>query len=515
MLAAGWTLGVEHPPGYPAVTLMLRLLALVPAGGPAFRLHLLAAGAMAAAGGVLAATARRITGRPVAAVLIAGWTMTLPPVWAQALEVKSAVYALHWLAVVAAGWLLAARGRPASVAGPAGPDRGWRAGAGLLAGVAAANHLHGGLVLAAALAVAVLADGPGRARAGGVAAAFALLGAGMLLYVPIRSAAAPAVCWGRGATLAGWMAAWRWAAGLFHAYNGRIDPAGWTALAGPLLVPALVAVAGNLAGWRFGAHGRLHAVVGAAAVIPAALFVRRDLSVGMIQYALPVCAGAGLGLAAITAAARPRWSAAAAVALLLLAPGSVVRAGAPDRSRFHLLDDRVRNLVTALPRDPALMVWLGDYDYDAARYRQLVLSERPDVAHVHGPILLTPAYGDALARLAREHPWLVLPAVRTAADPAALDRVLAALIAANAGRRPVLAPAYFLEEDWQWAALKALRPAVSGGLAVFSGPVSRPVPPARLTERIPAEPDPDRDRWAAAIRRQAAFAADAARDALR
>jgi len=485
------------------VTLVLRLVALLPVGGPAFRLHLLAAGIMAAAGGMLAAAVRRITGRWGSSVLIAAWTMTLPQVWAQALEVKSAVYAWHGLAVVMAAWLLAAR------------PRGWRARAGLLAGLAAANHLHGGLVLAAALAVAVLADRAGRPRAGLVAAAFALLGTGLFLYVPIRTAAGPAVCWGRGGTLSGWLAAWRWAAGMFHAYNARIDPAGWAALGRPLLVPALVAVAGNLAGWRFGSHRRLHAVVGAATVVPAVLFLRRDLAVGMIQYALPVCVGAGLGLAAFAAVARPRWAAAVVIALLLVAPGSVLRAGAPDRSRFHLLDDRVRGLVAALPRGDVLMIWLGDYDFDAARYRQLVLGERPEVAHVHGPILLTPAYGDALARVAREHPGLALPAVRTAADPAALDRVLAALVAANAGRRPVLAPSYFLEEDWQWTALKALKPAVSGGLAVFFGPLRRSVAPARLTERLPAEPDPDRDRWAAVIRRQAALSVDAARDALR
>jgi hypothetical protein len=472
------------------VTLLLRLCAVLPVGGPAFRLHLLAPCAMALAGTLLFTAARRVAGG-WAALAATAWAMTLPAALAQGVEVKSAVYGLHLAAVAAVVGLLAAR------------PPGWAPGILLVCGLAGANHVHGAAVLGLAAGAAVLAGAPRR----GPAAVMLLLGGSVMLYVPLRAAAHPPVCWGRVDHAAGWIAAWRWAAGMFHDYNTRLAAGDWARWGRPLLVPAGIAVAGFGLGTARGPFRAPLAVAAVATLVPFALFIRRDLGVGAIQYALPVCLGAGLGLAAILAALRPRTAPLRAAAILVALGAAVRSAAAPgpaDRSRFYALDDHVRNTVAALPPGGPLLVWLGDYDYDAARYRQLVLGERPDVMHVHGPILLTPAYGDHLAFLAAARPALRLPAARSAANPAALDRVLADLIRLNRDRMPVDAPAYFLEEDWTWPGLKALHPAVAGGLAAFGRDRVRDVPPSRQRTRGLAGPGLDADRWAAGLRRQVA-----------
>lgn len=53
LIVAAYTLGVGHPPGYPAHTLIAHLFTLLPWGSVAFRVNLLSAiGAALAAGGV-------------------------------------------------------------------------------------------------------------------------------------------------------------------------------------------------------------------------------------------------------------------------------------------------------------------------------------------------------------------------------------------------------------------------------------------------------------------------------
>src|SRR3972149_1070758 len=53
LIVAAYTLGVSHPPGYPAYTLLAHLFTLLPWGSVAFRVNLLSAvGAALAAGSV-------------------------------------------------------------------------------------------------------------------------------------------------------------------------------------------------------------------------------------------------------------------------------------------------------------------------------------------------------------------------------------------------------------------------------------------------------------------------------
>jgi hypothetical protein len=53
LMTAGMTLGVAHPPGYVLTSMLDRLLACIPVGGPEFRMNLGAAVAGALAGGLL------------------------------------------------------------------------------------------------------------------------------------------------------------------------------------------------------------------------------------------------------------------------------------------------------------------------------------------------------------------------------------------------------------------------------------------------------------------------------
>jgi len=138
-----------------------------------------------------------------------------------------------------------------------------------------------------------------------------------------------------------------------------------------------------------------------------------------------------------------------------------------DRSRYYCLDDFVRNVLGSASPGKCLLLWFGDYDYDAARFRQLVLHERPEIAHVHVPIVMVPAYGDHLAALAREHAWLKVPSGRPATAGGA-DQLVAELVKINRASFPVFAEASFLGDQGTWPAVKSLRPVALGFAAAFS-----------------------------------------------
>ncbi|CAN5746761.1 hypothetical protein BH24CHL8_BH24CHL8_04010 [soil metagenome] len=190
--AIGPVLGIAHPTGYPAYTLLawLASVLLQPLGTEAFRANLLSALLMASAAGLLAVAVTLLTRRRVlglAAGLLLG---SAPTVWSNA--VRADAHALHLtlvalLLVVLLVW--AERQR----AGDARAGR-WLVASAVIYGVALGNHALT-LLLAPGIAVFVLLVEPRlllRWRLVlGCLAALVLTTVVLYLYLPLRSAMDP------------------------------------------------------------------------------------------------------------------------------------------------------------------------------------------------------------------------------------------------------------------------------------------------------------------------------------
>jgi hypothetical protein len=202
LVAAGWGLGVSHPPGHPLHGLLARLFCLVPVGTLAFRVTLASAAQAAVATGLMVTLCLhvlrrlRIDGRLGAlAAVTAGLTLGLSyALWFQA--VRAEVYALN-LVLLVAGVCLVLRWDERG-------DGRYLLAAALVAALGLCNHHF--LVLLALPAVAAFwltRRGtkprwrrllPGLVLAGG-------LGLLTLAYLPLRASQAPMVNWGSPTTV--------------------------------------------------------------------------------------------------------------------------------------------------------------------------------------------------------------------------------------------------------------------------------------------------------------------------
>ena len=190
LAAAGVTLGVAHPTGFPTWTLLAFAASLVPLGELAFRVTLLSCALTAAAGGVASWAAWRLTGRREALTAVAVVPFA-PLVFPHAVAIE--VYALH--ALTTAGllalvtWLSEAGDRRRVVA------------AALVVGVLLGGHGETRLMVLPALA-AVLWMRRADITPGVLAGAGALcaLGLAVHLALPIRSAAGAVRDWAHPAT---------------------------------------------------------------------------------------------------------------------------------------------------------------------------------------------------------------------------------------------------------------------------------------------------------------------------
>ena len=208
LAAAAATLGIAHPPGYPLFTLLGWALAhLVPVGTVVFRVGLLSAAAAALTAllvhrtglllaaepkpGLPTATPARL--EPTAAVAALSGPLLFAfarTPWSQAVVVE--VYTLQALLVML---FLLACGR--ALRRGADPVRAWPT-AGLAAGLALTNHLTAVLLLPGLAATVLFTLPSQRPRVlAGVGRTSLALCLPLLLYayLPLRSAASPAVCW--------------------------------------------------------------------------------------------------------------------------------------------------------------------------------------------------------------------------------------------------------------------------------------------------------------------------------
>jgi hypothetical protein len=121
LIVAAQSLGVSHPPGYPAYTLFAHLFTLLPWGSVAFRVNLLSAIGAAVAAGIISLIVIMLSKHErkwnvLLGALMAGWSLAfMPLLWGQA--VIAEVYTVH-AACVALTILLAIRinNRPSNLA---------------------------------------------------------------------------------------------------------------------------------------------------------------------------------------------------------------------------------------------------------------------------------------------------------------------------------------------------------------------------------------------------------------
>lgn len=191
--AIGPVLGIAHPTGYPAYTILAWLASVVlqPFGNEAFRANLLSALLMAGAAGLLAVRVVQATRRWPLGVLAGLVFMATPIAWR--LSTRADAHALHALLaalmlVLLAGWQLH-EGRGDARAGR------WLVATAFVYGLALGNHALS-LLLAPGIAAFVLLVAPcilwQRWRLVlGCLAVLALTTAAVYAYLPLRSAMDP------------------------------------------------------------------------------------------------------------------------------------------------------------------------------------------------------------------------------------------------------------------------------------------------------------------------------------
>ena len=190
--AIGPVLGIAHPTGYPAYTLLLWLASVVlqPFGNPAFRADMLSALLVAAACAIAAATVTVLTRRLVVGVGVGICFAVATRVWAIGLHADPHAFHLFLIALLL---LLLVVWADRHAADQANTDRVLIAAAALF-GVSLANHALT-LLLAPGIAVYVLMVYPGILRrlrlVAACVGALVLTTVVLYAYLPLRSAMNP------------------------------------------------------------------------------------------------------------------------------------------------------------------------------------------------------------------------------------------------------------------------------------------------------------------------------------
>ena len=465
-------LGVSHPPGQPAYMVLGALATLLPVGELSFRLALLSGACSAGAAGLLAWSVARAadsiwpegdTG--ALAGLAAGLLLGVSPALSMQ-AVRPELYALTLLlglAAVAAVQLGGRRGLSLAVVP-----------------LCVAGAVHHAMLVAAIPGLVIWAVGRGRrAILASLVTAAALLpfGLGQFAWLPLRSAALPPFDFGAPRTLDRVVHA---VTGAGYARSFRIDGAQLARNAGehlavalqdvgPLaLILAAAAVVALLRSRRFLLLGAATAVVlvGAAPTALQGIFSpdNPDAHGYLLGPIAVLCAGGGLGVCRITAAARARSALAPwlAAALVLGALSSPLLRTARMADHRGLLAPRVLGAAVLDGSPPGAVLLLGGdswlFPTLAARVHE---RRRPDV-HVVGLHMLEPVLlADARAR------GVPLPAAEVDGEPPSglmAEHLLRAVLAAQP-TAPLLVNDFFLPPE----ILALRRP--SGLLHQIGGPV--------------------------------------------
>ncbi|MCX6843565.1 MAG: DUF2723 domain-containing protein [candidate division WOR-3 bacterium] len=403
-MLVGRHLAISHPPGYPLLTLIIRLFSIVPILALPFRLSLVAA--MAAAGSCLFAyfiilelSRDRLAG--LFSALLWGVSFEL---WQQAtvLEVYSfQVLLLSVLLLAMVKWRnMEVRNIKRQSAGTTGAR--WLLLAFFVFGLALTNHTP--IVLWIPSLLILLLTSP--ARPGPRVLGFGVLLIGLAIclyiYVPLRSPVVNGQFWTGVDSLSdlfqfisGRMYRYRLLAG-GTAYLGR-QASILPSLAGKQLLAAwALVIPGAVLLWRSYRSLLAALLLGAAIVTVAALAYNIPDKEGYLlpaYLALLIMVGCGFAFLRNTRARR----AIAPLGLVLVALPVALFLPVQNRSRLHGLSDLSRAVLSSLP--PNSTVFTDDYSlYQGIRWQQQIVGYRADVVSVVQYYLAVPWYLDQLSR---------------------------------------------------------------------------------------------------------------------
>lgn len=416
LIAAAYSLGVTHQPGYPIYCITAKLFSFIPAGNIAYRANLMSATLSALTvyvvyASILAVFRMRAEGAAPSGVStvataagLAGVVAATRLFWSQA--VVAEVYAAGGLftALSIYAWIKAADGT-------LGMDR-YIALSGLLFGLGVVNHASHVLYLPALLLTwAAVRDVRGcRAGVAQIAAGvfFALLGLSACIYLPLRSAAGPAINIGHPDTWANFVWVMKFdeyasgAQGLIRgapALAGRIAGLGPGALAGlaAAVLPSYMLVKEDR---RLYLPPLVFMAVYTAAISAQVAGAERELSYGLPpKFYIPALVTGGVLTGGFLRPAivklDPRRAGAAAAAVICAAAVflAVRNFGPNDRSKNYIASDYAANSLKSVGERGVLLTW-GDNGVFPLWYLNVVERYRDDIVLVHTPLM---TYGWYLA----------------------------------------------------------------------------------------------------------------------
>lgn len=416
LIAAAYSLGVTHQPGYPFYCMTAKLFSFIPAGNIAYRANLMSAVLSALTvyvvyASILAIFRMRSDGGAPSGVSTVATAAGLACVvaatrlfWSQA--VVSEVYAAGGLftALSIYAWIKAADGT-------LGMDR-YVALSGLLFGLGVVNHASHILYLPAlALTWAGMRD-ERRGRAGVAQIAtgvfFVLLGLSACIYLPVRSAAGPAINIGHPDTWANFI--WvmkrdeyasgaQWLIRSAPALAGRVAGLGPAALLG-LAVAAIPFYMLVKEDRRLYLPPLVFLAVYTAAISAQVSGADHELSYGLpAKFYIPalvagaVVAGGFLRPAVVKLDPRRAGAAAAAVVCAAAIFLAVRNFGPNDCSKNYIASDYAANSLKSAGERGVLLTW-GDNGVFPLWYMNVVERYRDDIVLVHTPLM---TYGWYLA----------------------------------------------------------------------------------------------------------------------
>ena len=431
LMAAALTGGVPHPSGYPLFALLARLFAALPLGhSPAWRVNLLSAVSMAAAGGMACAVVQSWARNPAAGLMAAALFGTSPAVWSNATSAE--VFGLNAM-FVALAFLLWSRVERTLCR---------REVFALLfaSGLAMCNH-HTFVFVGAPLLLRSLWIARRSLGASGLVLALGLGLFGLLphFYLMLASASGAAVSWGDETSIDGLLALvlrrdygtfsmGRPTAERVFVTEGTFFPTLWHMWGqafprllwfGPPL--ALVGLYSGMKSRPLRRAASLLLVVfcfyGLSYCFLSNLSLARPLYISVlgrfcIESDLVLTIAAGFGLAALLrrlgarGPRRRRWLRLAPLgAGVVFAVGVAAHAGVANGRNNTVFRDFVTTAFASLPPN-AIVISVGDEVTNSAFYLHEVEKLRPDVIHLGRTYLAAPWY---TARQRLLHRDLYLP----------------------------------------------------------------------------------------------------------
>jgi len=429
MIAAAFTLGVTHPPGYPWLTMLGRLFQYLPLGDPAFRMNALSAAAGAGAvtlvfsmASLLAARIPRISpaiARAVPWISAAAFAVSRTLWWQAGIAEKYTMSVLLMLLTLHALLRHALEPRPGRLAAAV-----------FLSGFALSHHLHG-LYLVPAVALAVWQARPAWSRLVLLVFLWLLPLSAKAVAVPIRSVQNPEFNWGvpdNFGRLSYYLAARQYRF-IMLSNKGPGDLAGRLATQatvmpltelGPILalaIPGGVMLWGAAPAAATGCALTILANFGFALAYPTPEIERYYL----LTYGL-LALLAGLGSGALLTRSRV-WG---SLALLTLSIPALINGRMSPRNRHYLSFDFAVNQLASVPPGSILMTEGDDPSFPLS-YLSTILGRGAGVAVIPQPFL---CWSISYRAMAPHYPFILFPPFEE--DP---GKHLPRFIAVNAVQR--------------------------------------------------------------------------------